>query len=289
MSRRLLLPWMAAMLCAGLSFAQGQPSDKPTAQDKPAMKTYPQFWQGGTYCRQDNIDLKKYGQGIIRAKVDGKWQSFTVRSLPDKFLEWNFRERLKTIEVMRQGGMPSFAGPHSGMVASHGFRRDDGQFTVNNAVKGMGFLPKQEHLAALLAELEATKDSSEEYKFGWLTRLYTERKDWLDPAKQVSLELYATPQFATHTFLNQMTDPGVSIVYLDMLSFEVRAITQLLHPGDPGLSADEQQAVAYVNGIHDYFHGAAPRKSIVAVYHVIEVFDNSPGRGRGKRVVPPLP
>ena len=260
-----------------------------TAQEKAGMKTYPQFWRDGKYCRQENIDLTKLDQGTIRAKVDGTWQSFAVRQLPDKFLEWNFRERLKTIDVMKKGGMPSFAGPHSGMVASHGFRRDDGQFTVNNAVKGMGFLPKKEHLAELLAELEATKDSSEEYKFSWLTKLYTDRKDWLDPTKQVSLELYATPEFATHTFLNQMTDPGVSIVYLDMVSFEVRAITQLLHPDDPKLSDVEKQMVAYVNGIHDYFHGAAPRRSIVAVYHVVEVFDNSPGRGRGKRVVPPLP
>ena len=289
MFRRLLLSATVVSLFAGHCFAQGMPPAKPQAQDKLAMKTYPQFWQDGTYCRQDDIDLKKIGQGTIRAKVEGKWRTFTVRQLPDKFLDWNFRERLKTIEVMKQGGMPSFAGPHSGMVASHGFRRDDGQFTVNNAVKGMGFLPKHEHLAALLSELEATKDSSEEYKFGWLTKLYTERKDWLDPAKQVSLELYATPEFATHTFLNQMTDPGVSIVYLDMVSFEVRAITQLIDPRDPGLSGYEKQVAAYVNGIHDYFHGKAPRPSIVAVYHVVEVFDNSPGRGRGQRVVPPLP
>jgi hypothetical protein len=260
-----------------------------SAQDKSPAKPYPQFWKDGAYCRQDNIDLKKLDQGVIRARVDGKWQAFAVRQLPDKFLEWNFRERLKAIDIMKKGGMPGFAGPHSGMVASHGFKRGDGQFTVNNAVKGMGFLPKQDQIAPLLAELEASADSSEEYKFGWLTRLYTERTGLLDPAKQVSLELYATPEFATHTFLNQMTDPGVSIVYLDMVSFEVRAITQLIDPRDPGLGEYQKQVAAYVNGIHDYFHGKAPRPSIVAVYHVIEVFDNSPGRGRGKRVVPPLP
>ena len=132
------------------------------AQDRPAMKVYPQFWKDGGYCRQDNIDLKKLDQGIIRAKVDGTWRGFAVRQLPDKFLEWNFRERLKTIGVLKKGGMPSFAGPHSGMVASHGFKRDDGQFTVNNAVKGMGFLPRPEQIAPLLSEIEATTDSSDE-------------------------------------------------------------------------------------------------------------------------------
>ncbi|MDI6738874.1 MAG: hypothetical protein QME74_00740 [Candidatus Edwardsbacteria bacterium] len=288
MTKNLIVLAALAALTA-ISPAQEKPFDSPISQDKPDMKTYPQFWKDGKYCRQDNIDLKKLDQGLIRAKGDGKWQKFPVRRLPDKFLEWNFRERLKMIETLKKGGMPSFAGPHSGMVASHGFRRDDGQFTVNNAVKGMGFLPRKEQIAPLLAELEATKDSSDEYKLNWLTKLYAERMNLLDPAKQVSLELYATPEFATHTFLNQMTDPGVSIVYLDMLSFEVRAITQLIDPRDPGLSEYEKQAAAYVNGIHDYFHGTAPRPSIVAVYHVIEVFDNSPGRGRGKRMVPPLP
>ncbi|HTY08879.1 MAG TPA: hypothetical protein VMF29_06920 [Candidatus Edwardsbacteria bacterium] len=285
MTRIMLLTLLAAASLA----AQVKPMPGSQPQDQPAMKAYPQFWRDGKYCRQDDIDLAKIGQGTVRAKVDGKWQTFTLRQLPDKFLDWNFRERLRTIETLKKGGMPNFAGPHSGMVASHGFRRDDGQFTINNAVKGMGFLPTKEHLAGLLAELEASKDSSEEYKFGWLTKLYTERKDWLDPTKQVSLELYATPEFATHTFLNQMTDPGVSIVFLDMMSFELRAITQLLHPDDPKLTEYDKQVVAYVNGIHDYFHGASPRPSIVAVYHVVEVFDNTPGRGRGKRVVPPLP
>ncbi|MRR10712.1 hypothetical protein EG831_11715 [bacterium] len=260
-----------------------------TAQERPPMKTYPAFWQQGGHCRQDNIDLKKIGQGLVRAKVEGKWREFPVQRLSDKFMQWNFRERLKTIEVLKQGGMPSFAGPHSGMVASHGFRRDDGRFAINNAVKGMGFLPVKQHLPELLAEIRAAADSSEEYKFAWLTRLYTERRDWLDDTKLASLELYATPQFATHTFLNQMTDPGVSIVFLDMLSFEVRAVTQLIDPRDPGLSGDDRQVADYVNGIHDFFHGAAPRPSIVAVYHVVELYDNSPGRGRGVRVVPPLP
>ncbi|MDO9069272.1 MAG: hypothetical protein Q7W05_12535, partial [Deltaproteobacteria bacterium] len=64
---------------------------------------------------------------------------------------------------------------------------------------------------------------------------------------------------------------------------------ELIDFNDSNLIEYQLQVVDYVNGIHDYFHGAAPRKSIVAVYHVIEVFDNSPGKARGKRVVPPLP
>jgi hypothetical protein len=253
------------------------------------MKKYNKFWKQGRYCRQDNLDPSRLSDGVIRARVDGKWQKFCVRSLPVSFMEWNLKERLKTLEAIGKGRMPSFAGPHSGMVASRGFKRTDSGWSLNNAVKGMGFLPKPESVEMLLGEMRSSADSSMEFKLKWLTGLYGQRKDLLDDTKQVSLELYAAPDYATHTFLNLMTDPAVSIVYLDIPSYEVRAVAQLMDPNDPGLDQASRNIVEYVNGIHDYFHGRSPRSSIVAVYHVIEVFDNSPGRARGRRVVPPLP
>lgn len=271
---------LAAALLAGAAPAQSRGGAE--------MKPPKGLWTGG-YCRQRTLDLRKAGQGVIRAKVEGKWREYRVQSLPQSFVDWNLRARLKDLEEIKKGGMPNLAGPHSGMVASHGARRADGQFTVNNAVKGMGWLPKDSALPQLLAELESSVDSSDEYKLEWLTRLYRERSDLLDPSKQASLELYATPEFATHTFLNQTADPGVSIVFLDMVSYEVRALAQMIHPDDPGLSAMDRMTVDYVNAIHDYFHGRSPRKSIVTIYHVVEVYDNSPGRGRGRRMVPPLP
>jgi hypothetical protein len=250
---------------------------------------FTKFWEGGKYCRQGNIDISKESQGIIRARIEGKWQNLSVQHLSQAFMEWNLKERIKSLEGIKKREMPGFAGPHSGMVASHGCNRGDSRMTINNAVKGMGFLPKPEALNHLLEDLKASSDSSMEYKLSWLMDLYGKRKDLLDDTKQVSLELYAKPDYVTHTFLNQMTDPAVSIVFLDIPSYEIRAITQLIDPNDPGLSEYQKQVVEYVNGIHDYFHGAASRKSIVAVYHVIEVFDNSPGKAKGKRVVPPLP
>ncbi len=271
---------LAAAVLAGTALAQ--------AGVVPDVKPPKGLWTGN-YVRQKALDLKQASRGVIRAKVDGKWQVFQIRSLPQAFVDWNLRSRLKDLEGMKDGMMPGFAGPHSGMVASHGARRADGQFTINNAVKGMGWLPKPEALPLLLAELEASVDSSDEFKLAWLARLYGERSDLLDRTKQASLELYATPDFATHTFLNQMADPGVSIVFLDMVSYELKAIAQMIHPDDPGLTEAERQTMLYVNAIHDYFHGRSPRKSIVTVYHVVEVFDNTPGRGRGLRAVPPLP
>jgi hypothetical protein len=247
------------------------------------------FWNKDGYFKQDNIDLKKYDQGIIRAKVEGKWQEYKIQQLPDAFMEWSVDRRLETLKRLNSGGMPELAGAHNGMVASHGLKRDDAQFSLNCAVKGMGFLPRPDKLEEILNILKATFDDSTDKKLVRLESLYNESENIFDRTIQTSLELYATPEYQTHTFLNQMTDPAVSIVFLDFPSYELRAITQLIHPLDPTLTPYEKNAVDYINTIHDYFHSKSPRASIGVLYHVIEVFDNTPGKPRGKRIVPPLP
>ena len=115
--------------------------------------------------------------------------------------------------------------------------------------------------------------------------MYNEGDKLFDRTKQISLELYATPEFETGTFLNQMANPAVAIVFLDMKSFELKAIAQMLHPDDPKLSDYEKQVVEYANLIHSYFHGEFDRMFIAVVYHVIEIYDNSPGKGgKGARI-----
>jgi hypothetical protein len=117
-----------------------------------------------------------------------------------------------------------------------------------------------------------------------LENIYSE-DGLLDRRKQVSLELYTQRDFETHTFLNIMSNPSVSVVFLDIPSYEIRAIARLVHPDDETAAPDEKRIVYYVNLVHDYFHGESPRKSIGMIFHVIEVFDNSPAK-RGIRVIP---
>ncbi|MGQ9678787.1 MAG: hypothetical protein ACUVUD_05845 [bacterium] len=250
-------------------------------------------WQG--WFHQDNIDLSRLENGIIRARVDGEWKEFKLVPVPEGFIKWNFSRRLAQLNKIRElmkkegGEMPEIAGPHNGIVASHGMKRNDSYFSINNAVKGMGWLPKKEKLTEVIAILKRTWSDSTERKLAILESLYQRGTELFDLTKQTSLELYSSPGFETHTFLNQMTDPGVAIVFLDLpKSYELRAIAQMLHPDDPNLNEYEKQVVEYVNLIHDYFHGTSPRQSIAVLYHIVQVFDNSPGRWRGQRVAPPL-
>jgi len=243
------------------------------------------YWKGNMFI-QPNIDISKYGDGIIRAKVDSKWQEFKIRELPDGFMEWNLSSRLKDLEGIKKGKMPGFAGPHSGMVASYGGMRKDTEFSINNAVKGTGLVPKKEKINNIIKTLEETWNAPIPEKIDILKGFY-EDEDMFDRTKLSSLELYSTKDFQTHTFLNIMANPAVAVVFLDIPSYEVRAICRLVHPEDETADEEEKDICRYVNMIHDYFHGESPRKSIVMIFNVIQVFDNSPrAGGRGMRVVP---
>ncbi|MBM3322552.1 hypothetical protein FJY69_03645 [candidate division WOR-3 bacterium] len=253
-------------------------------------------WSG--WFHQENIDVSKLKEGVIRAMIEGKWQDLRVVELPQDFCDWNFGRRREQLAAYRkmlvapEGEMtrPEVAGPHNAIVASHGMKRKDSDFAINNAVKGTGWLPKPEKLPEMVALLRKTWNDSMDKKLVLLESLYTGATDNYDRTKQASLELYSTPGFETHTFLNQMVDAGVAVVYLDLpKSYELRCIAQMIHPEDPKATEYEKQVVEYINLIHDYFHGRAPRKSVGVIYHVVQVFDNSPGKWRGQRIVPPKP
>jgi len=241
------------------------------------------FWSDNSFT-QPNVNMEEYGKRIIKAKVNGRWQEYRIRELPQEFMHWNLQSRLQGLERMRKGEMSAFAGPHFAAVASYGGGRLDSDFTVNNAVKGVGFVPKGEKIREIIMRLEETKQADHAERYRTLESIYREGQS-LDSTKQVSLELYTDRDFETHTFLNIMSNPSVSIVFLDMPSYEVRAVARLIHPDDRTASQEEKNIAEYVNTVHDYIHGAAPRKSIAMIFHVIEVFDNSP-RMRGVRLVP---
>lgn len=244
------------------------------------------YWQGKSF-RQTNLEPLK--ASLIRAKINGSWREFKSRELSSGFLDWNFKARLETIEALKTGKPPSLAGPHSAAVATYGGGRLDSGFTVNNAIKGMGFVPTQERIGERIKELKENFDAPMPKKLEILSAGYQDRSLW-DRKKQVSLELYTTPDFETHTFLNLMANPVASIVFLDYPSYELRTLVRMVHPEDRSASKEEREILEYINLVHSFFHGRFEKKFIAMIFYLIEEFDNTPGRreGMGRRVVPPL-
>jgi len=260
------------------------------AADENPFRGPSEFWSEGRF-HQESIDLSRLDEGVIKARVDGTWREYANRELPEAFATWSFGRRRVTLERLGGKEPPQLSGPHNAMVASHGAQRGDSEFAINNAVKGMGWLPRPEKLAEVIGLLEATAAADFPVKLATLDSLYALGTEVFDPRCQVSLELYSTPEFETGSFINQMTSPACAVVFLDIPSFEFKALVHLLHPEDARLSAVEKLQSRYVNLVHSYIHGDFDRRFIAAVYYVIEVYDNSPGKpdARGRRVVPALP
>jgi hypothetical protein len=243
------------------------------------------FWTGGAF-RQDCVDASGESGGSVRARVGGTWRDYRLSPLPNAFMEWNMRSRLNMLSGLadlmsgRGGAPPSLAGPHNAAMATLGHRRHDSILEVNNAFKGMGLCPAREIIHDKIAEMSGTMGAPMPEKLAFLQRMYADASNF-DLTKLISLELYSTPEFETHTFLNLMSEPVTSLVFLDSLSFEVRGIGQLVDHGDEEAGDYARSIVEYTNIAHSYFHGDFPRMFPGILVHVVEVFDNTPGTGRG--------
>lgn len=254
------------------------------------------WWHPDGYVVHHTVDTSNLEDGRIRAFVSGSWQVFEVLDLPDRFVHWSFRERLVRLQRLAQSGFQrrDLAGPHNACVATVGGPTRDSAVSLNTAYKGLGFAPKADRLAETI-ELLARKGREAEASAGGiqahallaktrvLADLYLEPSRF-DRTKQVSLELFATPDHPTHTFLNMMANPVASASFLDFPTFEIRAIPRFLHPKNPDLTEHERLLAQWTNAVHDFVHGG-PGDRMACVYHVFEVFDDSPhDEAKGRRI-----
>lgn len=251
-----------------------------------------EFWTDGRFV-QETVDASLESQGIVRARLDGSWKEFQTVQLPEDFMEWNLRARLETLENLslmfsgEGGSPPSLAGPHNAAMATWGGKRADSVMEINNAFKGMGLCPRRGLIRDVLAQMEEVMSAGMGRRLQFLRDLYSTAENF-DLSKMISLELYSTPEFETHTFINLMERPTTSLVFLDSKSYEVRGVGQLVAPGDDRCGEYAADIVSYTNKAHSLFHGDFPRLYPGILVHITAVFDNSPGTGRGVRIAPPL-
>lgn len=255
------------------------------------------WWKKDGYIVHESVDASLCGEGLIKARVDGTWRKFDIRRLPQVFVGWSLSERAFRLERLARYGFSErdLAGPHNACVATFGGPERDSSVSINTAYKGMGFVPRKENLPDTISQLLQLRKKIEEayahdframlaHKTEVLGRIYSE-KGLFDTTKQVSLELFTRRDRPTHTFLNMMANPIASASFLAYPAFELRAIPQLLHPANPHLSDHERKMVDYTNIIHNFIHGGASTY-ITCIYHIIEVFDDTPNtNAMGKRLV----
>jgi hypothetical protein len=299
-SRRDLLRASGALIGAS-AMAACAPTTAPTDCPDPSLGFVPRpassFWKPEGYFRHDTVDASRIDEGIIRAQHKGVWRELPLVELTDRFVAWSFEERIiKLGEIARKGfDTRDLDGPHNACVATVG-GVDASSFTsLNTAYKGMGFMPGPEGLADAVQDLQNKSTIMQRAGLGMAARMARalevlealyRQPGLFDRRRQVSLELFATPDFTTHTFANMLANPVASCSFLAFPTFELRCVPQLLHPDDPELSDAEQLAVAWTNGVHDLAHGGGDgSRRITCIYHLVELYDDSPGAGgRGTRL-----
>jgi len=286
-------PLLSRVLPGSKALAAPSGGDTPACTDMNALRE--NFWMdGGAYFLQDNVDASQVGDGAIHARVDGQWQSYQIRELTKAFQDWNFGKREAMLNFMMTGKYDLYNDVHSAAIATYGANRGDSRFTLNVAYKGTGWIPKTHFIKTKILQYADTYDAGMMTKFQILQENYDNKDMWRMDVLG-SHDLYTTKSFESHTFLNQMVNPVSTICFLDMVSYEIRAIVRLLHPNDPNLTEEELDMVTWVNYAHDWFHGTPDGgplsvHRIVALYYVVEMFDNSPigqtSNAGGHRVVP---
>lgn len=304
MDRRSFFKW------SGLSVLGLMVLDKIRPSSSSAEGETDEYWNEEGYFHQETVDTKKLNQNIIKARIEGEWQEYNVVNVEQTFIDWNFTERINRIDKMIGGTMPAFGGAHNPSVASYGGVLPDpdawnrSQFSLNNAIKGMGLTPKRSKINQVLNGLYDHWDDSSEDRLLHLRDIYSNRDLW-DMDKQVSLELYAYPGHNTHSFLNWMSNPLANIDFMalefqfyppppKLPTYELRTIARMVHPLDPAFADNDYEFLLtkFSNTIHDFFHhtpGQLPPEredmNIGVIHYILEEFDNYwRSTGQSKRV-----
>lgn len=227
-------------------------------------------------------------------------------ALPPRFLEWNYYPRRRLLERILGGeGMDRrqffLEFMRHNPVLCTAAPREGGAIDVNGKVVGIGYLPKEhllgkylevfgEHLLETDERYEKVKNSEKEVRKLYeeharrglrllLEHMYLDRgraEELMDFEKLATIELaLRVPHSSKHTWSLLQKNPRACLVFFQPpgVSFEIRGFITV-HRGDV--------YHRFVNAVHDAYHYTPPQRRgnrPVYVFHVEEVYDNSPSPG----------
>ena len=258
-------------------------------------KNYWQGSEGSEYFVNRTVNTKQIDSEYIRARVAGWWRRFQLRDLDEDFWNLNFDERMKRLLIQLDPEWDAVAGgPAQPFIATYGNRRGrgDSAFHLNNKVIYISLAPKEEYIEEINNKMldNLSKGISFTDDLQWWIEIHEDQDLWCKD-RQIGMEVFCTPEFETHTFLNLMENPvatmGYHAIYDNNVSYEVRCIAQIGHPRDPNLSDYERNLILHPSIQFAWSHRANPDLIYdlpgVIFYH-IEEYDNSMGP-KGIRVV----
>ena len=194
---------------------------------------------GNLYFIPTNLKTDKIDQNIVKAKVDGEWETYPIREFDDEFHTWWIAEKnwyydqlIAFFEHQTDKMNIPNGGHHHPMLATYGLKksgRGDSKFHLNNTPKGFTIIPKPENMAYIMEQIEAIyNDPNADLPvdiFKKRKELY-QQKDLWDKKRFATLESFSGRPInandsdgcygfkETHTFSNVMDNPMSTLTYM---------------------------------------------------------------------------
>ena len=156
---------------------------------------------------------------------------------PEDFSDWLDEGRRAMYEQITDGSSPvRFFSQHLPMVVSH---NADSTFPFTCGNKGVGYLPRAEHLERLIASYRDTIEASKgkPWQESLRRRVQTAADFNLDPSLIDRRCLVSLEIFERQTFRNLSETPLASLLFTghspSFTSFQVNCAVEIIGPGDP--------------------------------------------------------
>ncbi|MGN1129583.1 MAG: hypothetical protein ACI4T6_11605, partial [Candidatus Flemingiibacterium sp.] len=150
------------------------------------------------------------------------------------FLEWAYRTRGNSVRDLAEGKEVSMDKMFLSFMSHNPIFVSDGPAGLNGAVKGIGFIPREEYLAEAMEEykkhiqsyVKGDKSYSDRGLKILLKYIYSE-----DAEKTIDFEhVYGVEMAFTNSYKNYMVNPQASMVFYQppMISYELKGKMELI-------------------------------------------------------------
>lgn len=217
----------------------------------------------------------------------------------NKFFEWAFRTRGNAVKELAAGKNMSAEKMFLSFMSHNPVFVSSGPAGLNGAVKGIGFIPKEEYLAEALKvykkHIASYDPEDREYSSRGLQVLidclYSEEAE-----KNIDFEhVYGVEMAFSSSYKNYLENPQGSMVFYQppVTSFELKGKMELIgehHSSDENISPDTLPVLQqFVNAQHDVYHTPdTSRWKTRPVYRftIEEIYDKSSTKsGFGTRIL----
>lgn len=206
----------------------------------------------------------------------------------NRFLEWAYKTRGEAVKSLATGKMLSKEQMFLSFMSHNPVFISNGVRGLNGAVKGIGFIPKEEYLSQALKEY---KEHIKSYVKG--DRNYQKRGlelliKWLysaEACKNIDFDhLYGIEMAYENSYYNYLNNPECSMVFYQppVISYEVKGKIELLgqkYDLDSDVENDDLPIIQqFVNAQHDVYHNPNPsiwKTRLVYKFKIEEIYDKS--------------